>query len=53
MKENRVLPVCPAVTLGPLLDVGPLTAPKLKTAGGLACSVVEEPENENIEGRLL
>ena len=31
MKENRVFPVCSAVTLGPLLDVGPFTAPpKLK-----------------------
>ena len=54
MKENRVFPVCSAVTLGPLLDVGPFTAPpKLKTAGGLAWAVVVDPEKLNKDGWLL
>ena len=53
MKENKLAPVCPVATFGPLLDVGPFTAPKLKTGAGLAWSVAAGPVNENNGDGLL
>ena len=55
MNENKLLVVVvwPAATVGPLLDVGPFTAPKLNTGAGLLLSAVVEPRNENGVGLVL
>jgi hypothetical protein len=52
VNENNPVPVGAVTTFGPLLDVGPFTAPKLNREAGLDWSVDVAPVNENGAGLL-